>query len=333
MIAGTSIGNLVKTGLWTKCVSNKPNIASVLRCPGFVESAALRKANVQSGGGVEAKIDGQCMRQRSYYNVIIDYSMIKEINTASTRLAFDRKRSRMGNDSSDFQTNIEIAASLIDVDTNAIETVYNTADAMASYINPLHEVGALARQAILTFGLMAAAKRKASAVRYVANADVARQKILADMRRREIQAQHSEAILYIDRAFQAECDHIAADYRYRTKALESNERMVLEAIRSYAEVRFKEIDAEYSLLMQDQQTLLKEYRNFIHYGIRDKKDIAAESVRKITDVLTKNIVDLPPLTAEILGKSIVGIIETMPTGTIDEFVRLQGSMSSRSTRL
>lgn len=60
-----------------------------------------------------------------------------------------------------YETNIEVAASLIDVDANGIEAVYNTADTVASHINPLHEAGALARQAILTFGLVSVAKRKA----------------------------------------------------------------------------------------------------------------------------------------------------------------------------
>ena len=229
----------------------------------------------------------------------------------------------------DCETNIEVAASLIDVDAKGIEAVYNAADSVASHINPLHEVGALARQAILTFGLVSVAKRKASAVCYVANADVARQKILADVRKREIRARHSERVLYIDHAFQAECDRISADYSHKIALLESNERLALEAIRSYAEIRFKEIDAEYTLLMQDQQTLLKQYRNFLRYGARQRKEVAAECARKMTDVIVKDIAYLTPQMVEMLGKSISGLILTMPTGAIDEFVKLQGERTGR----
>ncbi|MBM6776932.1 hypothetical protein H7U34_06560 [Collinsella tanakaei] len=226
-------------------------------------------------------------------------------------------------------SDFDINASLIDVDVQDVSLLRQTAEAVAGIISPLTAVGMVARQAIQTFGLASVAKRRVKAVKYVADAEVMKERVRADARMRELAGRHLETVMYIDRKFQMECDRIMSSERRRMAEIESAERVEIERLRSFVRVELERIDKEYSRTVQDQETLLKGYRDFRRRkeepGCGNQEVLAsmAESLYRHPDRFSER-------QTEIMGRVIVGLADTAARERIEEFVGLQNAMAGRA---
>ena len=221
--------------------------------------------------------------------------------------------------------NFDFAASLIDVDVQDVSFLRQAAETVAGIINPLTTVGLVARQAIQTFGLASMAKRRVKAVKYVSDAEVMKERIRADAKIRELTDRHLETVMYIDRKFQKECDRIMSSERTSLAGIKSLERVEIEKLRAYVRVSLEMINKEYSRTVQDQETLLKSYRDFR----RQSEGVGCGSrqvVASMAQALSENPDKFSDRQTEAMGRIIVGLADTAARERIEEFIVLQNMM-------
>ena len=227
--------------------------------------------------------------------------------------------------------NFENAGTVLDINQSDLAMIRDTADTVATAINPLTAIGCLARQALYTYGLASVSKRRFKTIEYVANTEVMREQISAEVRLSEIKAEHSWRTLYIERSFESECERIIADRDIKLAEIDQRERVAIEKLRAFVETRLAKINSDYSLAVKDQMTLTKLWYDFCRKSRQDTR-ILGDTMQAMAMDLCSHPERFSDEQTRVLAQTVSGMATNIASQSIRQFISLQSTLDRSSRR-